>query len=395
MQAEHEQAVLFESGAEGVRTATSGADESAGPMRWSDLVEGWPQVVIASVSVALAVMIALAVHHVLFAVLRRVARRTTNELDESLVTALGRPMQWLLPIVAALGVLRAQHFSDGLRGLENVQVGLVHTAVLGVIATLTWTLTRLVRFGVGVMLRRYDVSVSDNLQARRVHTQIGVITRIVNAVIWIIGVSIGLMTFESIRHLGTSILASAGLAGLIVGLAAQRTIGNFLAGLQIALTQPICLDDVVVIEGEWGRVEEITSTYVVVKIWDDRRLIVPFSTIIERPFTNWTRRNSQILGTAFIYVDYTVPVEAVRQELLAFVAQHEKWDRRVCGLQVTDLRERTVELRALVSAADAGKAFDLRCAVREHMIGFLSRQFPGSLPRVRIDAPEGASSEAG
>ncbi len=377
--------------AETVRDATGIADTpsesavEAQPLRWETVVEQWDRIAIPAATLVGAVILATIVCRIAITILRRISRKSTNTLDESLIKALAKPAGWILPLLAAQMVLNSVRFTGGLAGLEGIRAGLRHAVAIGLIATLTWAITRLVRWGVNSMLRRYDVSVADNREARRVHTQIGVITRILSAVIWIIGISIMLMTFDSIRHLGTSVLASAGIAGLIVGLAAQQTIGNFLAGLQIALTQPISMDDVVVMEGEWGRVEEITSTYVVVKIWDDRRLIVPFSSVIGKPFTNWTRKNSQILGTAFIYVDYTVPIDEVRAELERYVQTHDKWDKRAWGLQVTDLKERTVELRALVSAADAGQAFDLRCDVREHLIKFISREYPGSLPRTRLE----------
>jgi len=168
-----------------------------------------------------------------------------------------------------------------------------------------------------------------------------------------------------------------------VGFAAQRSISNLLAGFQLAFTQPIRLDDVLVVEGEWGRVEEITFTYVVLKIWDERRLVLPLNYFIEKPFQNWTRSSAQLLGTAFLYVDYTVPVEALRTELSRLLAANPLWDQRVCALQVTDSKERTIELRCLMSAANASALFDLRCFVREHMMTFLQANYPESLPRTR------------
>ena len=197
-----------------------------------------------------------------------------------------------------------------------------------------------------------------------------------------------LMTFDKVRQLGASILASAGIAGIIVGLAAQRSIATLLAGIQIALTQPIRIDDVVIVENEWGRIEEITLTYVVVRIWDLRRLIVPITYFIEKPFQNWTRISADLLGTVFLYTDYTVPIQAVREELRRILEGSEKWDRRVCVLQVTDTTERTVQLRALVSAADSSKAWDLRCEVREKLVDFLQKNYPHALPRVRAEIDE-------
>jgi small-conductance mechanosensitive channel len=193
------------------------------------------------------------------------------------------------------------------------------------------------------------------------------------------------MSFEEFRRLGTGILASAGLAGLVVGLAAQKTLGNLLAGIQIAITQPIRIDDVVVVEGEWGRIEAITLTYVVVRIWDLRRLVLPISYFLEKPFQNWTRVSADVLGTVYLVVDYTVPVDEIRAQLDRIVRESNLWDRKVCGVQVTNASERGIEVRALVSAADSSKAWDLRCEVREKLITFLQDKYPGSLPRVRAE----------
>jgi small-conductance mechanosensitive channel len=192
-----------------------------------------------------------------------------------------------------------------------------------------------------------------------------------------------LMVFESVRQFGASILASAGVAGIVVGLAAQRSIATLLAGFQIALTQPIRVDDVVIVENEWGRIEDITLTYVVVQIWDQRRLIVPMTHFIERPFQNWTRSSSDILCTVTLHLDYSAPVTAMRAELTRILQQSRYWDGRVNVLQVTDTREHTVEVRALASAADASLAWDLRCEIREKLVGFIQRAHPDSLPRSR------------
>jgi small-conductance mechanosensitive channel len=195
----------------------------------------------------------------------------------------------------------------------------------------------------------------------------------------------GLMMFDTVRSLGASVLASAGVIGIIVGFAAQRTIANLFAGFQLAMTQPIRIDDVVIVENEWGRIEEITLTYVVVRIWDLRRLIVPLSYFIERPFQNWTRAQSDILATVFLYTDYAVPVDAMREELKRILAQAPDWDGKVCALQVTNASDRSVELRALASAADASKAWNLRCEIREKLIFFVQQNYPDSLPRVRAE----------
>jgi len=212
-----------------------------------------------------------------------------------------------------------------------------------------------------------------------------VLRRVLVVVILIVGLSVMLMTFPTVRQFGATLFASAGLAGLVVGMAARPALANLLAGLQIAMTEPIRIDDVVIVDGEWGRIEEITTTYVVVCIWDLRRLIVPLSYFIEHPFQNWTRQTADLLGTVSIYADYTVPVEEVREELHRILDGSEQWDRKVWGLQVTDATERTMTLRALMSAPDSSKAWDLRCLVRERLIAFLQAKHPQSLPRARAE----------
>jgi len=197
------------------------------------------------------------------------------------------------------------------------------------------------------------------------------------------------MTFEKVRQLGTAILASAGIIGIILGFATQKTISTVLAGLQIAITQPIRVDDVVIIENEWGRIEEISLTYVVVRVWDLRRLVVPITYFIEKPFQNWTRVSADILGTVFIYADYTLPVQRLREELHSILRASDLWDGRAWGLQVTGTTERAIELRALMSAQDASSAWDLRCNVREKLLEFIQRNYPESLPRLRADLASG------
>ena len=200
--------------------------------------------------------------------------------------------------------------------------------------------------------------------------------------------SLVLMSFEAVRKIGTGLLTSAGIAGIIVGFAAQKSLANLLAGFQIAFTQPIRIDDVVVVEGEFGNIEEITLTYVVVRIWDQRRLVLPINYFIEKPFQNWTRSSSEVLGTVFIYVDYTLPIEPVRAELERLATESPLWDKRVCKLHVTDAKEKTLELRALVSARDSGTAFDLRCDIREKLVDFIQKNYPDSLPKTRAESTD-------
>lgn len=235
---------------------------------------------------------------------------------------------------------------------------------------------------------RYNVNTRDNLKARKVHTQIRIIKRIAYVVIFIIGFSSIVMTFEKARQFGTSLLASAGIIGIVIGLAAQKSIGTIIAGLQIAITQPIRIDDVVIVEGEWGNIEDITMTYVVVRIWDKRRLIVPINYFIEKPFQNWTRVSSDLIGTIFMQVDYTVSLEQVRAHFMEILSKNDKWDGKIACMQVTNCGERTVELRFLVGASDAPVAWDLRCELREQLLMYVRDNFPGSLPRIRAEVDQ-------
>jgi small-conductance mechanosensitive channel len=260
-----------------------------------------------------------------------------------------------------------------------------HALLLAVIGAVGWLAIALVGAGTEILAGRLDLSVRDNLRARRAKTQATIARRVGAVVIGIVTAAAMLMTFAQVRTLGASLLASAGIIGLVVGIAAQQTLSNLLAGVQIAITEPIRLDDVVVVEGEWGRVEEITFTYVVVQLWDERRLVLPISYFTQTPFQNWTRRHSQVIGSVILHVDYAVPIDELRAELERVVEASGLWDGRVVVLQATEARESTLELRALVSAVDAGTAWDLRCEVRERLVAHLRERHPGALPRVRAE----------
>jgi len=272
-----------------------------------------------------------------------------------------------------------------LRFSETIQTLISHIVTLWIIASVGWLVIRSIHVVREAILERYDINVKDNLTARQVYTQIRVVENIINISIIVLTIAAILMTFPKVRQIGVSLLASAGMLGIILGFAAQKTLGNFIAGIQIAITQPIRLDDVVIVEKEWGWIEEITLTYVVVRIWDLRRLIVPISYFIDNPFQNWTRISADILGSVYIYADYTIPVNEVREELTRILNKSASWDKKVNVLQVTNATERTVELRALMSASDSPTAWKLRCEVREKLLVFLQKNFPQSLPRTRVE----------
>ncbi len=326
-----------------------------------------------------AMLAGLVIHFLVWRLLRRIARTTSSVLDDSLVRNCQRPTVFVFPVLA---VYLCLPFMEELLGTESVAF-LTNLLIALLTFSVAWTLIRLTSVAEDVVAERYDIDVSDNLRARAIRTQFAILRKISVVVIVVLASGLVLMSFEGFRQIGTGILASAGLAGLVVGFAAQKTLGNLLAGIQIAITQPIRMDDVLIVEGEWGRVEEITLTYVVVRIWDLRRLVLPISYFIEKPFQNWTRVSAELLGTVFLYVDYTVPVDAIRAELERVVQGSADWDGRVCGVQVTNTSPQGIEVRALVSASDASKAWDLRCEVREKLVSFLQREYPGALPKLR------------
>ena len=318
------------------------------------------------------------------ALLRAHASGTEATWDDALLPFAGRALRLILPMLALILGTPALTLSKDAQGV--IQNGVS----LALIGTIGFILVQFVNAMAQVLLRRYRLDVADNRRARGVYTQVTVLRKIAVAVIALFAIASMLMVFQSVRQFGTAMIASAGVAGIVVGFAAQKSLATLLAGFQIAMTQPIRIDDVVIVEGEWGRIEEITLTYVVVNLWDLRRLVVPITYFIEKPFQNWTRTSSDILGSVFLQVDYNVPVDAVRQELDRILDASPLWDRKTKVLQVTDAKERTIELRALASASDAGRSFDLRCEIREKLIEFIRSRFPESLPRLRatLDRPD-------
>ncbi|MCF7669283.1 MAG: mechanosensitive ion channel family protein [Verrucomicrobia bacterium] len=303
--------------------------------------------------------------------------RTPGEMNDLLADLAGRSLRILFPVVALILVLP-------LLGLpEKYDTIIAKGSGFLIIGTISWILIHGVRFLEKAIMSRFDISAKDNLQARKVYTQVSVLRKTLIFIVIVFTAASMLMMFEEVRRLGTSILASAGVIGLIVGFAAQKTIANLFAGIQIAITQPIRLDDVVIVENEWGRIEEITLTYVVVRIWDLRRLVVPINYFIDNPFQNWTRVSADILGAVYLYTDYRLPIDSVREEFKRLCKESEFWDGKVCVLAVTNATERAMEVRALASAADASLAWNLRCELREKLITFIQANYPECLPKTR------------
>jgi small-conductance mechanosensitive channel len=319
--------------------------------------------------------------------LRRWSADTTGKWVDVLTSLIVRALRLVVPLIGVLLIIPTLELPPAEHALLQTASSLILIAFIGFI------FCELAATAEHAVLSDFRVDVKDNLAMRKIQTQVKILRKIAVSLIVIVTIALMLTNFDSVRSLGKSILASAGVAGIVIGIAAQKTLATFLAGIQIAFAQPIRLDDVVIVEGEWGRIEEITMTYVVVAIWDLRRMVLPITYFIEKPFQNWTRASADLLGSVFLYMDYTVPIAPLRAELDRILATSKLWDKKVKVLQVTDAKEHTIELRILVSAADSSVAWDLRCDVREKMVDFLQKNFPEALPRTRavLQAPAGAA----
>ena len=337
-----------------------------------------PDPVVALIILVLAAGIAYAVHMSLSRLLRRLlAGRYPTILSMFTQTrGVSRAALLILAIIIAIPVAPIPYDTAAL---------LARVLSIAVICLIGWAAITTLNIAADLYLRRFRIDTEDNLLARKHFTQIRVLLRTAEVLVAIITVGAALMTFEPVRQYGYSLFASAGVAGIVAGLAARPVLSNLFAGVQLAMTQPIRIEDAVIVENEFGTIEEITSTYVVVRLWDLRRMIVPLTYFIEKPFQNWTRETSSLVGSAMIYVDYRAPVETIRQKLTEIVKQSPHWDGNVINLQVTDAKERTVELRCVMSAASAGRAFNLRCEVREKLIDFLQKEHPQALPTQRTE----------
>lgn len=348
-------------------------------MQLTELLQTHPWAVFAAVALA-AVIGALVARLVGRAVLLRLTRGAP--LIHAILKATERAAGAVLPL-AALQVVWTVAPND-LPHIASVR----HSNGVLLIIAVTWLACRVVKGLSNGIVARHPVTVQDNLQARRIHTQTRVLARSATVLITLGGLAMALMTFPGARQVGASLLASAGVLGIIGGLAARPVFSNLIAGLQLALAQPIRMDDVLIVQGEWGRVEEITGTYVVMKLWDERRLIVPLQWFIENPFQNWTRSTSQLLQSVFLHLDFATPLEPLRAEAQRVAEEAPEWDERVCSLVVTDTTEHTMKVRVLVSAGSAGQAFDLGCKLREALIAFVAREYPHCLPRTRWVDPQ-------
>jgi small-conductance mechanosensitive channel len=330
------------------------------------------------VAASAAVCIALLARWIALVILRRVANSFI--FAQQLILRAEGPTFWLIPLLALQTVWTSA--PDDLLMINGVR----HLNGMLVVAAFTWlALSSVKAIGKAVAIAN-PLDIEDNLQARRIQTQVRVLVRCLNVLVLLFGTGLILMSFPPVRQIGTSLLASAGLAGLAAGFAAKPVLGNLIAGLQIAISQPIRLDDVVIVEGEWGRIEEISGTYVVVKIWDERRMVIPLQYFIEKPFQNWTRSTSSLIGSVFLWVDYSLPLEELRAETERICKDiPHLWDGRVCVLQVTDTTDRAMQLRVLLSSVDSSRSWDARCHMRERLISFVAKQYPQCLPQLRAE----------
>ena len=343
-----------------------------------DALDFAPDWLVALVILGLAVTLALLMHRLATHLLARIFGR--RPYSKSVLLAIQGPTRLALMILAFGIALPTAPLESDTSAL------LLRILLLTVIGLIGWTVMTGLNTAANLYLMRFSIDAEDNLLARKHFTQVRILLRTADVLVIIITVSAGLMTFEPVRQYGVSLFASAGVAGLVVGLAARPVLSNLLAGVQLAITQPIRIDDVVIVENEFGWVEDISATYVVLRLWDWRRMVVPLTYFIEKPFQNWTRESTSLIGTVLLDVDYTTPVNQVRAKAEEITKASPLWDGNLIKLQVTDSDAETMELRIIVTARSSGDAFDLRCELREKLIAYLQAELPGSLPHRRQEA---------
>jgi small-conductance mechanosensitive channel len=341
---------------------------------WSQQIQPWAwNLGVVVISLLLGFLIKV----IITGILHFYKNRKDYSLFKSIITHLGKPLNIFVPLLTL-------NFMQPFLILSQIYLKPLDK-IIGILLIIAFANMLINSFKIfeDFVYHQYDLNKDDNLKERKVRTQLIFIRKVIVIFIVLVTLAIILLSFDNVRKIGDGLLTGVGISSIIVGFAAQKSLSNFLAGFQIAFTQPIRIDDVLVVEGEWGRVEDITLTYVVVSIWDQRRLVLPITYFIEKPFQNWTRSTSEILGTVFLYVDYTFPVDDLRTELSRLLTTTKLWDKRVGILQVTDAKEHTIELRILVSARNSSEAFDLRCYIREKLLKYIAENIPQSLPLTR------------
>ncbi|MBH0111669.1 mechanosensitive ion channel [Novosphingobium sp. YJ-S2-02] len=340
-----------------------------------DLPTWLQQTLVAVLAAAIAVVIALVVHAILFRILHRFAKASDTDSDNLVVRRLARPSRWAL---VALAIVLAARETPALEAVWQRAGGLIMPLLVG------WMALAIVNAFVDAMVMRADISMADNRRNRRRRTRITIFGRIATFMIVFLTVGLMLLSIPGVRDIGVTLMASAGLAALAVGAAAQPALKALISGFQMALTEPVVIGDAVIIGGEWGWIEEIRTTYVVVKVWDERRMVVPTNKFLEEIFQNWTKTTSQLLGTVMLYVDPHSELEPIRQKFFEIVSANERWDGRVKHMQITELTRDAIEVRFLMTAKDSPTLFDLRCDVREALIQWLAAAMPEAIVRSRV-----------
>lgn len=329
---------------------------------------------LATIAAVIGIAVALLLHALAFRILRRIARASLSDADNMVVKRLARPTRYAF---VAIGIVLAARELPALDAVWSRFAGFIMPLLTG------WVAVAVLHAFVDAMILRSDITVEDNRSARRRRTRLAILSRIGTFLIVFLTIAGMLASVPGVREIGVTLMASAGLAALAVGAAAQPALKALIAGFQMAMTEPISIDDVVILDGEWGRIEDIRTTYVVVRLWDDRRLVVPSNRFLEETFQNWTKTTSQLLGTVMLYLDHATDVAPIREEYTRQIKAHPLWDKRSQVLQVTDCREETIEVRLLMSARDGPSLFDLRCDIRESMLDWIRREMPEALPRNR------------
>jgi small-conductance mechanosensitive channel len=348
-----------------------------------------PDLVWDALLAGVAILMGLILKFLLSALVRKKpkAGQPHFSVSRSMLSRLGQPFSYFLPLLAFNFLLPVMKMKT------TVAPALNKTVEILLAVSFANVLIGIVKVFEDYIYHAFDIQHSDNLKARKIRTQLQFIRRLAVTLIVVLTICVILLSFNNLRKIGTALLTGVGVGGIVIGFAAQKSLGNFLAGFQLAFTQPLRIDDVLVVEGEWGRVEEITMTYVVLNIWDQRRLILPINYFVEKPFQNWTRNSADIIGSIFLYLDYTIPLDPLREELGRLLEVNPLWDKRVKVLQVTNTSERTIEVRALMSAANSSNAFDLRCDIREGLIKFVQQHYPDCFPLTRAIVERGAMLE--
>ena len=349
------------------------------PDQFFDQFNQLPDLVWDGILAGVAILIGLILKFMLSLLLRKKPKdgKPAFSISRSMLGRLGKPFSYFLPLLAFNFLLPLMKMKSTIAPILNKTIEIL------LAVSFANVLIGVVKVFEDYVYHTFDIQKADNLKERKIRTQLQFIRRLAISLIIILTVCVILLSFNNLRKIGTGLLTGVGVGGIIIGFAAQKSLGNFLAGFQIAFTQPLRIDDVLVVEGEWGRVEEITLSYVVLNIWDQRRLILPINYFVEKPFQNWTRNSADIMGTVFLYLDYTIPLDPLREELSRLLESNPLWDRRVKVLQVTNASEKTIEVRALMSAGSSGNAFDLRCDIREGLIRFVQQHYPECLPVTR------------